>query len=201
MDSDVLVETIVRRVLTQLRQECLAKNAFKIMVFDSHSEALQERIAQCVANKDVSMEFWSSGQSCQDADRYIIPRLSCIDMADLAQGQAKSPLSEVVLQLLLTGVKVEVLDYDYKAYEKKASSELYKVYLHYEQVLTSFGLVPFKPDPEPVARYWQQLISENEVADAINSGAKEMHLTKNSIVTPLAMDHARLNNIEMHKKL
>lgn len=201
MDSDILIKTIVERVISKLQEESCCNNSVKIMVLSAYSQELETYVLKCLNTTDVALCFWGDGHAHKEVARCIIPQLSCGDMADLAAGQAKGPITEAVLQRLLAGKTVEVLDYEYKAYEKTASPALYKLYLQYESTLSSFGLTSFKPEPEPVTRCWQGLVTERDVAQAAQYGAKEMHVTKNCLVTPLAMDQAKLSHISIHKEL
>lgn len=201
MDSDNLIKTIVERVLTQLQEESSGNNTTKVMVFSPYSQEVEEHTLKCIKTTDVELLFWGDDHSHKGVTRYIIPQLSCGEMAALASGQAKGPITEAVLQLLLEGTAVEVLDYEYKAYEKTASPDLYKLYMQHESTLSSFGLTPFKAEPEPVTRCWKKLIAERDVEQAAHDGVKELHVTKDSVITPLAVEQAKLSQIDIYKKL
>ncbi len=201
MDSDSLIKTIVERVLIKLQEESSGNNTTKVMVLSSYSKEVEQYTLKCINTTDVELHFWGDGHSHKGVARYIIPQLSCGDMADLASGQAKGPMTEAVLQLLLEGTAVEVLDYEYKTYEKTASPGLYKLYLQHERTLSSFGLTSFKSEPEPITRCWQKLIAERDVEQAAHDGVKEMHVTKDSVITPLAVDQAKLTHINIYKNL
>ncbi|WP_375751007.1 hypothetical protein [Vibrio sp. HN007] len=201
MDSDTLIQTIVERVITQLRAESTNKNATRVMVFGACSQQVEQHILRCVSATDVELCYWDNGEQCKEAERYIIPHLSCGEMADLALGKATGPMVEAVLQLLLKGKAVEVIDYEYKAYEQTASPALYKLYLQHESTLSSFGLKYLKPDPEPVQRFWQNLITEKDVEQAALNGVKEIHVAKDCVITPLAADQAKSNRIVINKAL
>jgi len=201
MDADILVKTIVERVLSELQSGLPVSNKANVMVLSTYSKLVEEQTLKCLNANDVELHFL--GDSCPEKKiaRYIIPQLSCRDMAELASGQAKSPVTEAVLPLLLEGTVVEVLDYEYKAYENTAAPGLYKLYMQHESTLSSFGLAAFKPEPEPVARCWHKLIAEKDVEQAAHNGAKEMHVTKDSVITPLAMEQAKLSQIDIYKTL
>lgn len=199
MDSDVLVQTIVERVLAQLQEEPDSKTT-KVMVFSRYSQQIEEDILKCI-HKDIELCFWDDIQPPILAERYIIPRLSCVEMADLASGRAKGAMIETILQLLLAGKTVEVIEFEYKLYEQSASPALYQLYQQHENALNSFGLVLLKPEPEPVVRFWQKLITEKDVQQAAMREVKEMHVTQDCVITPLAVDQAKLNQINIYKKL
>lgn len=201
MDSDTLIQTIVERVLTQLQNERSAKSKSKVMVFGGYSEEVEKHIGKCIRSTDVELCFWNDAHHSIEVERYIIPHLLCGDMADLALGTAKDPVSKKVLQLLLEGKVVEVMEYEYKAYEKTISPALYKLYQQYEDTLDSFGLKALKADPEPVLRFWQKLITEKDVGQAAKDGAKEIHVTSDCVITPLAVDQAKSDHISIYKKL
>ncbi|WED21108.1 hypothetical protein L3Q72_10705 [Vibrio sp. JC009] len=200
MDPDTLIQTIVERVITQL-QESSNKNTTQVLVFGAYSQQVEQHILKCVCATDVELCYWDTNDQYKEAERYIIPQLSCRDMADLALGKAKGPMAEMVLRLLLEGKAVEVIDYEYKAYEKTASPALYKLYLQHESTLSSFGLKCLKPDPEPVLRFWQKLITEKDVERAAQNSVKEIQVAKDCVITPLAADQAKSNRIDIKKEL
>lgn len=201
MDSDILIKTIVERVLRELKEDCSANNKTHVMVLSTYSKLVEEQTLKCLNANDVELHFLGDGHPVNEMARYVIPQLSCGDMAELASGQAKSLMTETVLQLLLKGTVVEVLDYEYKSYENTASPGLYKLYMQHDSTLSSFGLTSFKPEPEPITRCWHKLIAEKDVELAAQKGANEMHVTKESVITPLAMEQAKLSQINIYKTL
>ncbi|MDX2322258.1 MAG: hypothetical protein QNK26_16855 [Moritella sp.] len=201
MDSDILIKTIVERVLRELKEDSSGSNKTHVMVLSTYSKLVEEQTLKCLNANDVELHFLGDSHPVNEMARYVIPQLSCGDMAELASGQAKGSMTEAVLRLLLEGTVVEVLDYEYKTYENTASPGLYKLYMQHESTLSSFGLASFKPDPEPITRCWHKLIAEKDVELAALKGANEMHVTKESVVTPLAMEQAKLSQINIYKTL
>jgi len=203
MDSDTLIKTIVERVLSELQEDVSAPSSHKnhVMVLSTYSKLVEEQTLKCLNANDVELHFLGGNHPVNQITRYVIPQLACGDMAELASGQAKGPMTEAVLRLLLEGTIVEVLDYEYKAYENTAAPGLYKLYMQHESTLSSFGLTSFKPDPEPITRCWHKLIAEKDVELAAQKGANEMHVTKDSVITPLAMEQAKLSLINIYKTL
>ncbi|SQD78731.1 hypothetical protein [Moritella yayanosii] len=201
MDSDILIKTIVERVLSELQKDSSGSNKTHVMVLSAYSKLVEEQTLKCLNANDVELHFLGDSHPVNEMARYVIPQLSCGDMAELASGQAKGPMTEAVLQLLLEGTAVEVLDYEYKAYENTAAPGLYKLYMQHESTLSSFGLTSFKPESKPIARCWQKLIAEKDVEQAAHAGVKEMHVIKESVITPLAMEQAKLSQINIYKNL
>lgn len=196
MDVSELVRAVVSSVMEQLSatapQEC-------VLVLGHRDERAAAAVEQALGPGCTVRYLGEEGQ--EHVVRRILPRLSCNDMADLAVGRASGPLMAEVQRLLLAGRKVEVLEYEYRQYADTASGALYRLYGQHADTLAEFGLVPFvRPRPEHV-RVWENVISAEHVRQAVQAGAPELQVLKTAVVTPLAVEQAKLDGISISKIL
>lgn len=196
MDVSELVRAVVSSVMEQLAtttpREC-------VLVLGHRDERSAAAVEQALGSAVTVRYLGEEGQ--EHAVRRILPYLSCNDMADLAVGRASTPLMAEVQRLLLAGQQVEVLDYEYRQYADTASGALYRLYGRHAETLAEFGLIPFvKPSPEYV-RVWESVISAEHVREAAGAGAPELQVLKTALVTPLALEQAKLDNISISKTL
>ncbi|MDO5536123.1 MAG: hypothetical protein Q4F72_01130 [Desulfovibrionaceae bacterium] len=190
LDVPALVQAVVSAVLGQLHQD-IAKPCVHVV------GGCDEKAAAAV-----SQALGTEIAPCRDgAERRILPFLSCRDMADLASGRASSPAASEVLELLLQGQRIEVLEYEYRAYENTASGALYRLYARQAGELAEFGLVPFVRPCTGHIRVWESVITAEHVRQAVSAGVPELQVLKTALVTPLAADQAQLDGITISRIL
>ena len=123
--------------------------------------------------------------------RRVVPYLSIRHIADLSAGKSEGPLMEVVLQALLAGQKVDVMEFEYKRYAETAPEGLMRLFEGQEVALSSFGLTAMDLMKRETVRVRKQLVTDADVAEAKQRGAREMLLPVDAQVTPLAVESAR----------
>jgi hypothetical protein len=221
---------VARRVLEQLGREAPASPASAQAASDAASliMVLAERDEHCVnilrkqAGDDAVIVFFEEpaygrgfapvlpggaarytgkGAAADKAVRYILPSLSCANMADLALGRAVGPVAEEVLRLLLSGMEVEVMEFAYLTYGDSAPAPLYSLYEGYRERLAGYGLVEFKRKSPEAFRHRENLVTEETVLRAANAGVPVLMVPAAAIVTPLALDAAKNLNIRIIKAL
>ncbi len=201
MDVAELVRTVVLEVLERI--DGRGKNAC-VLVLAARDAALAERLAPLVApfcGEDTDILF--AGEDCEGRtpQKYILPVLSCSDMADLAMGGASSPCMAETLALLLRGVEVEVLDFAYRAYAESAPGPLYDLYAAYEKKLASYGLREFRAKRPDTARLRESLITAGMGEQAGADGVRTLVVPTAANVTPLAADTAEALHMSILKQL
>ncbi|SHO52786.1 hypothetical protein [Desulfopila aestuarii] len=142
--------------------------------------------------------FYDESYDNQKIDRYVLPSLQINDMADLALGRAVTPVAEMVRSLLLSGKKVEVLNYVYMAHESTAPPKLYQLYSEYAETLHAFGLAPVK-EVRKLVCLTNRIISEKDLKACRAGGIKRIAIYPKTIVTSLAEDYARQFGIEIQR--
>ena len=118
VELNTLITAVVRAVLEQIE----ARPAPVALVLAPKDDALAQRVEQRLGN-GMRVCFQRSSAGEQPA-LYILPELSCSDMADLAQGRGSSLALREVLELLLQGKQVRTLGFAYRAYAATAPDAL-----------------------------------------------------------------------------
>lgn len=190
MDMAELVRTIVQEVIERTQADrgrpCVRVIAYRDEALAARVEALMAPFL--AAGADILFLGEESGG--RDAVRYILPVLSCSDMAELAAGRASSPCTEEVLGLLLRGVPVEVLEFSYRAYAETAPGPLYELYETCEKTLAGYGLKEFRPARRESVRVREKLITAAVVEKASEDGHRRLIVPASASITPLAAETA-----------
>jgi len=197
MEIDELVRTITANVLKQMQHSTTRECC---MVLSRRNPLITERIQQ-LTGQDVEICYFGEEQQNQTICRYILPSLSCNNMADLAAGRAQGLYVKEVLSLLLQGTEVEVLDFDYKNFSETAPGPLYRLYESYLDTLKSFGLVSFREIKPEFFRCWKELVTDQVVNETEQKGASTLVVSRTSKITPLALETAKTLNITIQKSL
>jgi hypothetical protein len=163
----------------------------------SLTEAVREQVGQGV---DIVF-FGEEAASAREVERYILPSLSCQDMADLALGRAVGDVPGEVLRLLLSGREVEVMEFAYQAYADSAPGPLYGLYEGYRERLAGYGLVEFRPKSPDAVRIRDSLVTGEAVRRAADTGTPVLVVPGSAIITPLARDAAENLHIRIVKAL
>ncbi|MFW5488273.1 MAG: hypothetical protein ACNI3A_07640 [Desulfovibrio sp.] len=197
MDVNELIGSIAREVLNQLRGEAQAPC---VSVLADRDDALAEKIRPHLGEGD---RILFSGEAAGDTVpyRYILPYLSCSDMADLAIGRASGGAVSEVLSLLLSGREVEVLEFGYQAYGETAPGPLYELYAAYGKTLATYGLVEFRRRRPDTIRFREGLVTEKNVERAHEDGASTLMVPASAVITPLALEAADRLHINILKGL
>jgi hypothetical protein len=185
MDMRELVSAIVQEVLEKMRGE----QTPCVLVLCQRDEALAAQIQDRLEEK-AEVLFLTEDLGGRTPVRHILPCLSCSDMSDLARGNASHALMETVLNLLLRGNTVEVLNFAYKAHQGSAPTPLYALYESFEKTLTSFGLKAFSPKAAPSLPFRGHVLTEQDVRLAHAQAIPLLLIPAKTIVTPLARDCA-----------
>lgn len=197
MEIDDLVRTITANVIQQMQakptQECC-------MVLSRRDSDLTERI-QALIGANVAIRYFGEELQSQTVSRYILPSLSCNNMANLAAGRVEGLYAEEVMALLLQGTEVEVLDFDYTHFSETAPGPLYRLYQSYKETLQSFGLVSFREKKPESIRFWKELVTDKTINETEQRGASTLVVSRTSKVTPLAIETAKQLNITIQKSL
>ncbi|OQY49912.1 MAG: hypothetical protein B6230_07260 [Desulfobacteraceae bacterium 4572_89] len=195
MDLNELVRTITQEVLKQMNgapeKEC-------VVILENRDCDSVTRVLEHIGD-DVDVFFSDDDLGGKNPARYILPVLSCSRMADLAAGRASEPASEEILTLLLSGVKVEVFEFEYKSYTATAPGALYSLYESYEKTLDAFGVKEFSRRQTGTMMLRKKLVTEKDVIHAKENGASELRIPQDANITPLAVESALEQNIQFMK--
>lgn len=197
MDIHALVRQIVEEVLQRAKSAGEKRCA---MVLAERDPELARHVSGMLG-EEWELLFSNEQNDGRTPERYLVPSLSCSDMADLAAGKGASSTLEEILRLLLCGTRVEALEFAYKSYSDTAPTALYGLYENYEKTLASYGLTEFrKPQPEAI-RFREMLVTADSVSFAHKQGASSLLIPAQAKVTPLAEEAAKALNIRICKGL
>lgn len=198
MDLNALASRIARELLEHLRHS--EDTSPCVLVLAQRDETLAAKVAALIG-EGVRIQF--SGEDCgkQRPCRHILPRLDCAAMADLAVGRASDDHSREVLRLLLSGIAVEALEFEYKTYAETAPGPLYALYASYEKTLAGYGLTEFKCTLPRSARLQDTLVTAHTITEADKAGLSTLVIAPGALVTPAAADAAKELNIIIEKRI
>lgn len=194
---EALARAIAQKVLERLRS---VPEATRVLVLGPRDAALATRLAEELT-PGTAIHFQGEGACSDDAERILLPFLSCAAMADLAAGRASDAQTSAVLQLLLAGRPVEVLELEYLQHCGTAPAALYALYEHYEETLQSYGLARFASEKAQRCILRENLITAAHVEQARKAGASALIVPANALVTPAAKDAAKDLSIGIEKRL
>jgi len=195
VELDTLIAAVVRAVLDKVEH----KPGPVALVLAPRTDSLARLVEQRLGN---SMRVCFQPQSTNEEPAlYVLPELSCSDMADLAQGRGSSLALREVLELLLQGKQVRTLGFAYRAHAGTAPHALLRLYEDYAARLASFGLTELGEAAPTATRIRDCLITANHVAEAAATGARTLRAPQGAVVTPLAQDAAAEHNMTILKDL
>lgn len=191
MDIERLIIRLTRDILSHLQA---AERSENLMFFDLRRECEQLRLPAEMHGQHI---FFLDDTPQPDAvNRRIMPRLTIDQQADLAIGRASDPQSRAVLQALLEGHQVEVLEYAYTDFASSAPPALFELYREQAEKLIEFGLIPYTSSRTsgPSASR-KRLITEADIRRLLVEGNRSLKIDKTCRITPLALDLARDNKL------
>ena len=195
VELNTLIRAVVRAVLDQLD----ARPASVAQVLAPRDEALARQVEKCLGS---AMQVCFQGQSAgQEPALYILPELTCSDMADLALGRGSSLAQREVLDLLLQGKQVRTLGFAWRSHVQTAPYALRRLYEGYVATLASYGLTELAAQsPESVSVPHTPVTAEH-VTMAAATGARTLRVPHCAVVTPLAQEAAAGHNMTILKNL
>ncbi len=207
-----LIALVTREVLAALegRTAALAApvGAPRMLVVGDREKVPAELARECAL---FTVEDYARDGNILAYDRLCITRLSCVELSDIALGRDSRPAQCAVIQALLHGKEVCLLEegLPHRALAGKGSAALYGVLEGYVRTLQTFGVKlvgepkPLKPPSEPKPPKFappptpkpiatgkpnpQRLITE-ELAVKLAAAGGPVCLAANAILTPSARD-------------
>ena len=128
MELEELVSMLTKKIVEEMKHSDKNPNTLVLVkkrVFEKSS------FADLLGS---SRNLFYLDDDCRDLafNEYILPQLSCSQMADLAMGKATGRTGGKVLELILKGKTVNVIEYEYKKYCRTAPEALLR---HYESLV------------------------------------------------------------------
>jgi len=187
MDVESLVKAITAEVLKQVSGQ---EGAPRVLIIGERMckkcQAAEKRLGN-----EYTFLYPDEDPGAEESLRRIVPYLSIRHMADMAAAKADGPLMETTLRALLAGQPVEVVEFEYKRYGQTAPEGLMRLFEGQEAALVSFGLTAFDTTKRDIVRLRKSLVTDADVAEANQKGARELRLPADARVTPLAAESAK----------
>lgn len=195
MDLEILIARLTRTILSELQAE---QQKETIVLFGKKEQLLPEDLAVVLGQKCRVLHVDDPWQP-EEVDRFILPCLHIDQMVDLALGKGGSRLMYAVRQVLLTGRKVEVLQFEYRKYLETAPLNLINLYEDYKKQLEGFGLIDCIRPGKHGLRIKKKVLTEADILNAREQGTQQLEVTAGCHVTPLAQETARDLGINIRK--
>ncbi|HIU76783.1 MAG TPA: hypothetical protein IAC62_12930 [Candidatus Pelethocola excrementipullorum] len=228
-----------RKELTQIQIEQLVEDVVKelkeklnktVCTIEKHTESSFQKCALVMGQlgQDEEKRVTDVCQTVRTVDdvgwnMIIVADLSLGQMAQIALGLPVDSESENILQSLLEGKKVYILEsgLEYRKYRESAYKTLYQIYLGYEDRIRKFGGEVVTDVQEIIER--ESAISTEREISGVTTGddldltelglLRESDLTKvrgngygtvvigqSTIVTPLAQDYLTNHNLAVRRQ-
>lgn len=164
---------------------------------------------------------YEKGMKPQSGDTVIITEMPLGMLASIATGSAIEDSHEYIIKMLLLGSKVSMLEsgFQYRSYQKTAFKSIFQLYSEYEKKLVQFGLniigtpLQLQNKNEALSSQKDTLISDFSEIDLtlkkllLETDLRKCHIKERSIVklnggciiTPLASDYIRNNNLSIKR--
>lgn len=221
MNYEELINSIVEEVYKKLQEKAMVTNAVAkkkaVVLWDKDMDKYSK------INSAYNVVAYEDG--IRDYDVVVVSALCLRGIANLALGISVSPEERFILKALMLGKKVYVIEsgIEYKRYIETAPKELYKKYISFERELRSYGVqiinnieylldtknvqiikedvsVVTVENKEEVADLRnKKLISESDLRRPEIRGAKRLLVNKKTMITPLATDYIRINNLKVER--
>jgi len=214
MEMERIVEAVTRQVLAVLggdREETMAcEGKPRYLVVGDVSDVPEKLRAGAVLD---GMEAYETCANILRYQKVIITRLDLVQLADIAQGRPGDPVCCAVVQALLNGIEVILLETApiHRQYAGKSSTGLYTLLEGYVRTIQGFGVklmtqdrmvdqaeLPVKPPkyqaPAPVSVQGgakpnpQCLITESAALAMAAAAEGTVRLKPGTILTPSARD-------------
>ncbi len=206
MDIDKIVEAVLAS---------LNSNNSNLLVYPANDSFANDILSK----NNINYEFYTLNCDTNGKEKLLITQLENTQLYNISVGASCCELSTLVLDFLLRGKEVIVLNsaLKYKLFEHTANKNLINLYNNYVEVLKSFS-VRFVTESEffcemQINNSAKNIISENKILDTntfsgslltekiilsnFNVTNSTLYVNKKCIVTSLAKDTARELNISI----
>ncbi|SFC49016.1 ethanolamine utilization protein [Bacillus sp. 491mf] len=226
MNVEALVEVITKEVYNRLQNIPVAKKAEPLKTAVFVATEVYPQLEGILAHEYTIQYF---DDSVMDCDVVVIPKMCIQLLGNLANGLSSSPRERFILTMLLKGKNVIALDDGlvYKKYKQTANAHLFKMYEEYQAKVESFGIkiihdtqllqsccekkvvhnvqvtnsqmnVETQLQTE-AAVISKKVITEADLKKFHLRNVKEIIVTPNSIITPLAKDYIRMQQMHVQR--
>lgn len=221
MDMNVFIDKVIKEVIKRLES-----GSPKILLIGKQGLAREEMDKAAICYE--FCENYSDDMPINDYDFIIIQGMSNFELVSSALLVPGTSISKLILKGRLTGKKVyiEKDSMEYKKYEPTIDRGLEKQLERYEDCLKNYGVKILKAQEiirdinsngvddnlkneessrencqsRDQCRLDKKLITEQDLKKLSQQGHKTIQISKGSIITPLAKDYIKTNNMSLFKE-
>lgn len=150
----------------------------------------------------------------EDYKHIIITSLTLNQLINIASGKADDAITSIIIESILKGKSILILNdgIKYRKYKTTSNERFYRMIENYEESIISFGITFIdESDIDLIYGNKKKVLAEDKYVDnktITESILKNMQrktgssirIRKNAIITPLANDYIRTNNIKILKE-
>lgn len=194
-----LTRSVVSSVLEQLGQPRRPVALLLCLTSDARAKDVAGEVEQRLAQAGTPMRVcWD--MPAEAPSLYVVPEISCSDMADLAAGKASSLNMHQILDLLLAGKAVCTLGYAFRQHAHTAPLALLRQYENYVATLVGYGLKELSAlSADATSR--EVLVTAEQVLALASSGTTTLRVPYHALITPLAEQLAAEHHLTILKNL
>ena len=196
MELEKLVSQLVQKIIQEMKQPCDTKNTL-VLVNTSHGMD-SSLLAQL--NQTRKLFFLEDDRKNVRFHDYLVPEMTCTQMVDIALGRASDFITQLILDRLLGGQTVTVVEYAYKKYLDTAPEALLRTYEGYERQLTDVGIRGFEYQDRQTLRLRQKVVTQQDLAAVVQQSRSLIQVAKDTQITPLAIEFARDQGIDIQRR-
>ncbi|WP_199925004.1 TIGR02536 family ethanolamine utilization protein [Paenibacillus sp. IHBB 10380] len=222
LDREALIQTVTEEVYKRVQQRQAAQTMPTVKQKAVLLSAEPASELENMLNEHYDVQYYD--ESIRDCELVIIPKICIQLLSNLANGISAGNRERFLLTMLLKGKKVVALEEGlaYRKYKPTAPVLLYKLYEGQADKLCSFGIrfVPtmellsaclenaevadvhteLEATPSGLEVLSRKVITEAELKKYHLRNIREIVVDRNSIITPLAQDYLRMQQMNIHRR-
>lgn len=233
MNTENLIKIITEEVLKRINMlspQNSREESKSILILDSYSQQNKSNY-EAITSRWKDTKFlgdWRENDGIESFDYIVVPDLSNKDLVNLANGAGQNKVCKIVVDAILQGKKVIVLEEGicYRKFKDTANENFFNMFKSYEEKIVSFGieivakrdLIKYldhgdcketmqnrsqkteKLETKQGVEINTKVVSERNIEKLLSTGHKTIYVNKKSIITPLAIDFIRTNDINVIRK-
>lgn len=208
MNIEKLVDYLTKEVVKNLNLDVEKKE--KLLVIDSKKD-----------NKEIKSDKFKivylndlEQLNIDDFSHMIISSFTLNQLANVSMGRSDDQITSIIIEGILKSKSIFILNdgVEYHKFKNTSNENFYNMIEDYEKNIVSFGIkfIDEKDidliggeNKEVVKETYSidnKIITESILEKMYRSGNKDINIRNNAIITPLAKDYIRINNINIIKK-
>lgn len=223
MDLEKIIQMVTDEVYKKLRGTALGKRQHLVILSSQPVPEIEDKLSM-----QFDISYYHEG--IRDCDLLLIPTICVQLLANVANGLSTANRERFVFSMLLKGKKVFALEEGllYRKYKQTAPASLYKMYGDFVETIKTYGIQmiqqaealqgqlqsePVNTDPEFLGKsrsvgetnYLMEILTKRVVTEAdlkrcYLKQIREIVIDQASILTPLAHDYLKEQQMIVHRR-